>query len=97
MKYENNVVLSLNATAASALGGSISDFEGKNVYNLFPQMAKGYHENDLEVLKTNKPLNTEEEFIPLYSEACKKVKVNRVPIFNRENKKMVLAIFENKS
>ena len=60
-------------------------------------MAKEYHENDLEVLKTNKPLNTEEEFIPLYSESSKKVKVNRIPIFNRENKKMVLAIFENKS
>ena len=97
VKDENNVVLRLNAPAASALGGSISDFEGKNVYNLFPQMAKEYHENDLEVLKTNKPLNTEEEFIPLYSEATKKVNVNRIPIFNRENKKMVLANFENKS
>ena len=62
MKDENNVVLRLNAPAASALGGSISDFEGKNVYNLFPQMAKGYHENDLEVLKTNKPLEAEQAY-----------------------------------
>ena len=40
MKDENNVVLLLNAPAAVALGGSVSDFEGKNVYNIFPYKAK---------------------------------------------------------
>ncbi|MBA2629169.1 MAG: PAS domain S-box protein [Rickettsiaceae bacterium] len=95
VKDENNVVLRLNAPAASALGGSISDFEGKNIYNLFPQMAKKYHEDDLEVLKTNKPKETEKKFIPLSSESSKRVHVNRIPIFNRKNKKMVLTIFEN--
>jgi PAS domain S-box-containing protein len=95
VKDENNVVLRLNAPAASALGGTISDFEGKNIYNLFPKIAKKYHEDDLEVLKTNKPMKTEEEFITLSSESSKRVFINRIPIFNRKNKKMVLTIFEN--
>ena len=93
MKDENNVVLLLNAPAAVALGGSVSDFEGKNVYNIFPYKAKIYHEHDLKVLDTNKPLEIEEEFIPLSAETKQKVNVKRVPIFNKVNKKIVLAIF----
>lgn len=93
MKDENNVVLRLNAPAATALGGSISDFEGKNVYNIFPYKAKIYHEHDLEVLNTNKTLDIEEEFIPLYTETKQQVNVKRIPIFNKANKKMVLALF----
>jgi PAS domain S-box-containing protein len=93
-KDENNNILRLNNLAADGLGGIVSDFEGKSVYNLFPQRAKKYHDDDLEVLKADKPITIgDEEVIPINSTSTKLINVNRTPIFNRENKKILLVIF----
>lgn len=94
-KDENNNILRLNNLAAQGLGGTVADFEEKNVYNLFPQRAKKYHEDDLEVLKANTPITIDEEIIPINSVSNKMISVSRTPIFNRENKKMVFITFRD--
>lgn len=92
-KDENNNILRLNNLAAQDLVGIVSDFEGKNVYNLFPQRAEKYHQDDLEALKTNKNLTMEYEVTPVNSMSSKMISVTRTPIFSRENKKMILIVF----
>lgn len=94
-KDENNTILRLNNLAAQDLGGIVSDFEGKNVYNLFPQKAKKYHEVDLEVFKSSKPITIDEEITPINSVSSKMISVSRTPIFNGENKKMVFVTFRD--
>ena len=94
-KDENNAILRLNNLAAQSLGGIVSDFEGKSVYNLFPQRAKKYHEDDLEVLKSSKPITIDEEITPINSVSSKMISVSRTPIFNGENKKMVFVTFRD--
>jgi len=70
-KDENNAFLRLNNLAAQSLGGMVPDFEGKNLYNLFPQWAKKYHEDDLEILKFNNSINIDEGIIPINSKSKK--------------------------
>lgn len=65
-KDDENRILRLNKKAAESMGGNVKDFEGKNCYDLFPEMAKKYHNDDLEVIRSNKPnLNIIEKYTPL--------------------------------
>jgi len=51
-----NNILRVNALAAKSMGLAISDIEGKNTYDLFGDSAKKYHEDDLRVINSGKPL-----------------------------------------
>lgn len=65
-KDDKNRILKLNRSAAASMGGSVEDFEGKNTYDLFPDMAEKYHNDDLSVINSNKPIiNMIEEYTPL--------------------------------
>lgn len=65
-KDDENRILRLNKQAAKSMGGNVKDFEGKDCYDLFPEMAKKYHTDDLQVIRSNKPyLNIIEEYTPL--------------------------------
>jgi PAS domain S-box-containing protein len=65
-KDDKNRILRLNKQAAESMGGTIEDFEGKDTYDLFPETAKKYHDDDLEVIRSNKPqLNIIEEHTPI--------------------------------
>ncbi len=65
-KDDKNKILRLNKQAAESMGGTTEDFEGKDSYDLFPEMAKKYHDDDLAVIASNKPhLNIIEEYTPL--------------------------------
>lgn len=65
-KDDKNTILRLNRNAAESMGGTVEDFEGKNTYDLFPEMAKKYHNDDLEVIYSDKPkINIVERYTPL--------------------------------
>jgi PAS domain S-box-containing protein len=67
-KDDENRILRLNKNAADSMGGSVSDFEGKNAYDLFPEMAKKYHDDDLAVIQSQIPaLDIVEKYTPLNS------------------------------
>lgn len=54
-KDDKNIMLRLNETAAASMGMTVKDAEGANTYDLFPDMAKKYHQDDLEVLNSGVP------------------------------------------
>lgn len=55
-KDDKNIILKLNKTAAKSMGMEIKDVEGQDTYDLFGDSAKAYHEDDLKVIHSGKPL-----------------------------------------
>lgn len=53
-KDDQNNILRLNKQAADAMGMSVKDAEGKNTYDLYPEIAAQYHKDDLEVIRSGK-------------------------------------------
>jgi PAS domain S-box-containing protein len=65
-KDDKNKILMLNAAAAESMNMPIEDIEGQDTYDLFPEMAKKYHEDDLAVINSGKPrLGIIEEYTPV--------------------------------
>lgn len=54
-KDDKNTILRLNETAAASMGMTSADATGADTYELFPDMAKKYHQDDLEVLNSGNP------------------------------------------
>jgi len=68
-KDDKNRILRLNKAAAQSMDMSIEDAEGADTYALFPEFAKKYHEDDLEVINSGKPkLGIIEQYAPLGKE-----------------------------
>lgn len=68
-KDDKNRILRLNQTAADSMGVSVDTAQGADTYDLFPEMAKKYHDDDLAVLNSGKPLHgIIEEYTPLGAE-----------------------------
>ncbi len=55
-KDDKNNVIRLNQAAAEAMGLTIEQATGASIYDIFPQEAKKYHDDDLAVLENNQPL-----------------------------------------
>ncbi|MFK8014903.1 MAG: PAS domain-containing protein [Gammaproteobacteria bacterium] len=49
-KDKNNRILRLNEKAAKSMNMTVADAEGADTYELFPAMARKYHEDDLRVI-----------------------------------------------
>ena len=64
-KDDSNRILRLNAPAAQSMGMTVEQIEGASSFNLFPEIAKKYHADDLEVIRSGKPkLGIIEEYLP---------------------------------
>lgn len=64
-KDDKNRILRLNKPAADSLGISVEAGEGADTYDLFPEMANKYHDDDLEVINSGQPkLGIVEEYTP---------------------------------
>ena len=64
-KDDKNTILRLNETAARSMGISVEDAKGANTYDLFPEMAKKYHDDDLVVINGGRPVyGLIEEYTP---------------------------------
>ncbi len=55
MKDAHNKIVRLNKHAADSMGLSIEEAQGASTYDLFPEMAAKYHEDDLNVLESKMP------------------------------------------
>ena len=65
-KDAHNKILRLNTQAAESMGMTVADAEGKDTYDLFPDMAKKYHDDDLSVINSGQArLGIIEEYTPL--------------------------------
>ena len=64
-KDDKNRILRLNKAAADSMGMTVEEATGVDTYELFPEMAAKYHEDDLEVINSGKPkLNIIERYTP---------------------------------
>ncbi|MCR9121328.1 MAG: PAS domain S-box protein [Phyllobacteriaceae bacterium] len=78
-KDDKNRILRLNKPAADSLGLSVAAAEGADTYDLFPEMAKKYHDDDLAVIESNTPtLGIVEKYTPLQGDPSW-VRTDKVP------------------
>ena len=64
-KDDQNGIVRLNQRAAESMELSVAEATGASTYDLFPEMAKKYHEDDLQVLESGEPLmNIVEAYTP---------------------------------
>ena len=65
LKDAHNKIIRLNNQAAASMNLPISEVEGADTYDLFPNLAKQYHEADLAVINSGQPLKgIIEEYAP---------------------------------
>lgn len=55
LKDRHNVIVRLNLKAAESMGVPREKAAGANTYDLFPEMAEKYHQDDLSVIRSGKP------------------------------------------
>ncbi|MGR3435565.1 MAG: CheR family methyltransferase [Shimia sp.] len=55
-KDAHNRILRLNAAAATSMGLDVAAAEGADTYELFPEMAKKYHDDDLAVIDSGEQM-----------------------------------------
>jgi PAS domain S-box-containing protein len=54
-KDRDNRIIRANAVAAASRGVSKADLEGKSTWDLYPEHAQAYHQDDLEVINSGRP------------------------------------------
>jgi PAS domain S-box-containing protein len=54
-KDRDNRIIRANAVAAASRGVSKADLEGKSTWDLYPEHAQAYHQDDLEVIESGRP------------------------------------------
>lgn len=54
-KDGDNNILRVNAAASASVGLSIAEIEGRSTYELFPDEAAQYHQDDLDVIRSGVP------------------------------------------
>ncbi len=84
-KDDKNRILRLNREAANSMGRKVENTEGQDTYDLFPEMAKKYHDDDLAVINSGKAmLGIVEEYTPVDGERGW-VRTDKVPFVDEEN------------
>jgi PAS domain S-box-containing protein len=64
-KDDKNNILRINKAGADSLGMKVEDIEGQSTYDLFGDVAKSYHEDDLTVINSGEAmLGYEERYAP---------------------------------
>ena len=54
-KDTHNTIIRVNPAGAESAGMTIEEIEGKSCYDLFPDLAEKYYQDDLEVITSGKP------------------------------------------
>ena len=95
-KDDANRILKLNASAAQSMGLSVEEAEGADAYELFPEMAKKYHDDDLAIFEAGEPsLGIIEKYTPKDGPAGW-VQTDKFPyVDQRTGKRRLLAVISD--
>ncbi len=85
-KDTENRILRANAYAAASVGKSIDEVEGKSVYDLYPEHAQEYHDDDLEVIHSGRPKAGIIESYKSHDNEIRWVRTNKVPLRDENGK-----------
>ena len=92
-KDTKNNVLRVNQVAANSMGRSIEEIEGKSLYDLFPEEAQHYYQDDLEVMNSGKPKLGIIELMQIASGEKRWVQTDKVPYRDKDGKIIGVIVF----
>ncbi len=92
-KDAENRILRVNQCAAAALGLSVAQIEGRSTLELFPEQAAAYHQDDLEVIRSNRPKLGITEPIVTASGEKRWILTNKVPCRNEHGDAVGVLVF----
>ncbi len=92
-KDTKNNVLRVNQFAANSMGRSIEEIEGKSLYDLFPEEAQHYYQDDLEVMNSGKPKLGIIELMQIASGEKRWVQTDKVPYRDKDGKIIGVIVF----
>ena len=90
-KDDKNNIINLNTVAAQSIGKTVEELKGKNAKELYPNEADAYLQDDLEVIRTNKP---KLDYVEPYQAGNKRkwIRTDKYPIGDRKNATGVLVV-----
>jgi PAS domain S-box-containing protein len=77
-----NRILRANRLAAESMGLSVDQVEGRSAYDLYPDEAAKYHDDDLEVIRSGEPKLGIVEFLTTASGEKRWVRTDKIPYRN---------------
>src|SRR5262249_62249032 len=75
-------ILRANCLAAESMGLSVDQLEGRSTYDLYPDEAVQYHQDDLEVIRSGKPKLGIVEIMTTASGEKRWVRTDKIPYRN---------------
>ena len=93
-KDAENRIMRLNEPAARYLGMKVKDIEGKSTYELYPEFAAKYHEDDLEVIRSGRPkLGIVEQMGTSNGGGYRWVQTDKFPYMNEQGEIVGVLVF----
>ncbi len=92
-KDTENRILRLNEPAARYLGMKVKDVEGQSAYDLYPEFAAKYHEDDMEVICSGKPKLGIVEQLETATGGIRWVQTDKFPYLNERGEIVGVLVF----
>ena len=92
-KDADNRILRLNRLAAESMGMRVEDVEGLSTYELYPDEATKYHQDDLEVIRSGEPKLGIVERLRTASGETRWVRTDKIPYRNTAGAVVGLIVF----
>jgi PAS domain S-box-containing protein len=92
-KDADNRILRLNRLAAESMGKRVEDVEGLSTYELYPDEATKYHQDDLEVIHSGEPKLGIVERLRTASGETRWVRTDKIPYRNTAGAVVGLIVF----
>ena len=92
-KDRSNTILHANRAAANSLGLRKSDLEGRSTYELYPEYAAQYYQDDLDVIRSGKPKIGIREAVFTGTGEKRHVLTDKIPYRNAEGEIIGVIVF----
>jgi PAS domain S-box-containing protein len=92
-KDEHNRILRANSLAASSIGKTVAEVEGRMTAEFYPEYAEKYHQDDLEVIRSGRPkLKIVEPYVAASGER-RWVRTDKVPYLDASGRAVGVIVF----
>ncbi|MGH8480497.1 MAG: sensor domain-containing protein [Gammaproteobacteria bacterium] len=92
-KDRDNRVIRVNRQAADSLGKAVEEVEGRSFYDLYPEQAKRYHRDDLEVIESGRPKRNPLESLRTAAGGLRLMQIDRLPYRNERGEIAGVIVF----
>jgi PAS domain S-box-containing protein len=92
-KDRENRILRANLAAAQSMGKSVEELEGCSTYDLYPDEAAQYHQDDLEVIRSGAPKLGIVELLQDASGVKRWIQTDKIPYRDEQNEIIGVIVF----